>query len=84
MTQVQTTFSIAEAIAHPSKVYDAPKDVVHDERLSKQQKMKVLESWETDQKQLLVADEENMPLQKPEASNPAEKLQLIVKAKDAL
>ena len=45
----------------PATTYDTPMDVVVDPRIPDSQKMKLLNEWETDVRNMLVATEENMP-----------------------
>ncbi len=49
------------ALLNPTSVYQKPMDVVHDESLSRDQKIQILERWEYDARELQVAEEENMP-----------------------
>lgn len=49
------------ALLDPTTVYKQPQDVLLDETLSKEEKLKVLKQWEYDARGLLVAEEENMP-----------------------
>lgn len=50
-----------KALLSPTSVYQKPMDVVHDESLSRDQKIQILERWEYDARELQVAEEENMP-----------------------
>lgn len=48
------------ALANPASVYGSPEDVERDRDLSRGQKLAVLMSWESDARELAVAEEENM------------------------
>lgn len=50
-----------EAIHDPSGSYDLPRDILEDDNLTKEQKIKLLEQWEYDARLLSTAEEENMP-----------------------
>ncbi len=52
--------SIEVIIKDPVKHYRAPRDVVADIRLTRQEKQRILESWALDAQLIAVADEENM------------------------
>jgi hypothetical protein len=52
--------SIETIIKDPVKHYPAPRDVVADNRLTRQEKQRILESWAVDAQLIAVADEENM------------------------
>lgn len=52
---------INKALLDPTSVYRLPKDVVADDSLSRDQKIKILLRWEYDARELQVAEEENMP-----------------------
>lgn len=73
-----------QAMLRPGKMYQSPRDVVQDSRLSALQKKEILQNWEEEQKSLLVADEENMPAEKPKDSNTAVILQAISSAREDL
>ncbi len=51
---------VQEAIKDPKELYKSPAAVLDDERLNKDQKQTILESWALDQRSLLVAESENM------------------------
>ncbi len=51
----------AEAMSDVSKAFDSPRAIVDSRELLPQQKVQLLEQWERDLRQLLVAAEENMP-----------------------
>ena len=44
-----------------AKHFAKPQDIVHDDRLTRPQKLKLLEQWDYDMQLLLTASEENMP-----------------------
>lgn len=50
-----------QALLNPTNIYQKPMDVVHDESLSRDQKIQILRQWEYDARELQVAEEENMP-----------------------
>jgi hypothetical protein len=50
----------AEAKANPTRYYRRPGDVVRDRRLTKKEKLAILEAWELEARELAVASEENM------------------------
>ena len=51
---------VHKAIRDPSSVYQLPSDVLKDDSLSHDDKLKILRQWEYDAKEILRADEENM------------------------
>ncbi len=52
--------SIGAIIKDPVKHYRAPRDVVADKRLTREEKQRVLDSWALDAQLIAVADAENM------------------------
>ena len=50
-----------KAMRDPSKAYNQPKDVLEDDSLDRDQKLKILKQWEFDANELITAEEENMP-----------------------
>ena len=48
------------ALIAPEQVFASPMDIVHTESMTVEQKLKVLEHWEANAKDLQVASEENM------------------------
>lgn len=50
-----------KAMKDPVGVYKSPENVLKDDALTKEQKIKVLRQWEYDARDLMVAEEENMP-----------------------
>lgn len=59
---------ISERYAHPEKV-------LQDQSLTKEQKIRMLQEWDQDLRQLMVASEENMP--GTVAGQPAQSLQAV-------
>ncbi|HWK49145.1 MAG TPA: hypothetical protein VNR40_04630 [Steroidobacter sp.] len=51
---------VCEAISDPSKDYRKPMDVVRDDQLDADEKLRILESWKKDAELLSVAQDENM------------------------
>ena len=64
--------SIPARVASPATAYKKPAEILADARLSEDEKLAALKNWESDQKALLRADDENMGAQKP--VRPAEDL----------
>jgi hypothetical protein len=56
---VKTRFQ--EALRDVSQVFDDPHSILAADDLTREQKIALLEQWETDLRLLLVATEENMP-----------------------
>jgi hypothetical protein len=52
---------VTPKVEKPATYFDKPKDVVHDESLSADEKKKALNTWEQDARQLLTASNEGMP-----------------------
>lgn len=52
--------SYRQALLDPGSVYDAPKDVLADDNLNREQKIEVLRHWMYDASELSVAEEEGM------------------------
>jgi hypothetical protein len=61
-----------------SERYAHPDDVLNDRTLTREQKIKALQDWEQDLRQLMVASEENMP--GTTTGQPAESLQRVREA----
>lgn len=74
---------LSAAIKDPSTIYTSPQDVVKDNDITTDQKLKILKSWELDQIRLLDSESENMGKDIDSAKS-AERLQAIQKAKKAL
>lgn len=75
---------LSEAIQNPSRIFRSPDEVLAQDNISQDDKLKILESWETDQNLLMTAEEENMPPNAPNQGVAAEKLKLIISAKEKL
>ena len=58
-----------KAMRDPSKAYKLPKDVLEDDSLDRDQKIKILRQWEFDANELITAEEENMPGDAPPMLN---------------
>lgn len=52
--------NILEALVDPTRVFASPKEVLLSQVLSNDQKIKILKRWESDLREILVAQEENM------------------------
>lgn len=50
-----------KALSDPANVFRTPGDVVAEQSLDTDQKIRILQSWEYDARELTVAEEENMP-----------------------
>ncbi|MGQ0527037.1 MAG: hypothetical protein ACT4OY_03255 [Alphaproteobacteria bacterium] len=48
------------AIKDPERIYEKPQDVQQDNRLDRDDKIRILESWAVDMESLMRAEEENM------------------------
>ena len=57
-TMEKTLFE--RALADPKAVFKLPSAVISDDKLNKQQKIKILGQWEQDCRQIQVADDESM------------------------
>ena len=57
---MQISSAVAEAVANPSKIFNAPMDVVLTPGLSEPDKRAILESWEQEARLLQTATGENM------------------------
>jgi len=49
-----------EAAANPTRFYRAPGEVLQDRRLTREEKLAILEAWELEARELSVASEESM------------------------
>jgi len=58
--------NIDEAILVPTNFFRTPQDVIRAEDLTRDQKIKILRSWEYDARELEVAEEENMRTIEPD------------------
>ncbi len=54
------TFDLQKALLNPAAVFGAPKAIVEDARLTREQKLRLLEQWEHDALSLAVAEGEGM------------------------
>jgi hypothetical protein len=54
------TIDVQKALANPAAVFSSPAAVTREESLSREQKIRILEQWEYDARELAVAEEENM------------------------
>lgn len=52
---------LKKAKLDPSTVYEAPEDVLKDNTISREDKIEILRVWEYDAREIMVAEEENMP-----------------------
>jgi len=50
-----------QQIANPSQHFNAPAEIVGTGQLSRDEKLQALENWANELRQLMVAEEENMP-----------------------
>ena len=66
------------AVQNPTQFYGRPGDVIADTRLSRSEKLAILEAWELDARALAVASEENMSGGEPDL------LSEVIKARLAL
>ncbi|HUR28214.1 MAG TPA: hypothetical protein VM509_08500 [Planctomycetota bacterium] len=69
--QAGATVPFEKMIADPEAVYDAPEEVVADERLSLQQRLEILQRWAHDADRLAVAESEGMGGGEPAMQNRA-------------
>jgi len=51
---------LAKALLDPSSVFASPQEVLINQELSREQKIQILKRWESDMREILVAEEENM------------------------
>jgi hypothetical protein len=67
---------VSAAIKDPGKIYESPEEVVADPRLTRDQKGKILHSWEEDEIALQRAEGENMlqPSGEPKSGEILEKV----------
>lgn len=52
--------NIEQAMLDPTSVFSCPADVMDEQSLTGEQKVKILRQWEYDARQLEVAEDENM------------------------
>jgi hypothetical protein len=51
---------VQKALLNPMSIFNDPMDVVRNEDITRDQKIKILRRWEYDARELQVAEEENM------------------------
>lgn len=52
--------NLKQALIDPASVFASPKDVLINQEISRDQKIQILKHWESDMREILVAEEENM------------------------
>ena len=52
--------ALTRILQDPAAVYDSPNAVLQDNRFNDEQKLEILRSWEQDERELEVAEEEGM------------------------
>ncbi len=57
---MKETIDFEAAVVHPAQAFKRPADVVSARELSRDQKIRILEAWEADERLLMTATEENM------------------------
>ena len=70
--------AVTEAVANPSKIFNAPMDVIHTPGLTDADRRAILESWEQEARLLQTATGENM------AGGEPSRIEDVRKAIDAL
>jgi hypothetical protein len=70
--------NIEQAMLDPTSVFSCPDDVLDEQSLTREQKVKILRQWEYDARQLEVAEDENM------AGGPSDLLDNILAALNEL
>lgn len=66
MAEEQSTPEIKRALLDPTDVFPNPEAVVEREDISIETRYEILKRWEYDARELEVAEEENMPSDKPD------------------
>lgn len=56
----QSHNKLKQALLNPANIFKSPKEVLAQDDLSREDKIKILKRWEYDQRELEVAEEENM------------------------
>lgn len=56
-----SALDVDTAVLHPAEHFDSPMAVARDPRFTKEQKLRILESWARDAQLLSQAEAENMP-----------------------
>jgi hypothetical protein len=69
-----------DAMTDVAKIYAHPDDIVADQALSHEQRVKLLKQWEFDLRENMVASEENMTSAPPQEGKTAELLRDVRKA----
>ncbi len=72
----------ARSLLDPAGAYAKPRDLVEDDRLTREQTIEILRRWEYDESERRVAEEEGMPPER--ADDDGDLLQQIVLALNAL
>jgi hypothetical protein len=52
--------NLKQALLNPSSVFSAPIDVLLNTSITREQKIEILKHWESDMREVFVAEEENM------------------------
>lgn len=60
MAKIALAYDIDARLFNPEHFYKTPYEVLTDSHLSQIDKIKILKRWEYDQRELMVAEEENM------------------------
>lgn len=55
-----TPIDLDKALDDPARVFDSPVDIFHRNDLSRAEKVAILERWERDERELMVAADESM------------------------
>jgi hypothetical protein len=74
---------VSKAIADPSRMFPDPMAVVDSPDLSREEKIKVLQSWELDAKRLLESADENMTDERGRERNRLPEIHKALRALDA-
>lgn len=73
---------VNEAIADPSRMFPNPTAVLEAKDLSREEKIKVLQSWEHDAKRLLESADENMTDERGREGNQLPEIQKALRVLD--
>jgi len=73
---------VNQAIADPSRMFPNPMDVLAAKDLSREEKIKVLQSWEHDAKRLLESADENMTDERGRERNQLPEIQKALRVLD--
>lgn len=74
---------VNKAIKDPEKIYHEPEQVLEDERLSRAEKLAILDNWHQDEEALLRADGENMAEQSGQAAEKRDPAAMMIKIEKA-